>query len=314
MGMDKKLARRAGRWGALLSAVALAGCMGQLGTVAPASAEDAASPAELPAATTVPDNEFNQMIGAGERGCGTCHGDMWGLYESIHPALEGSFDTVQDVQMCLDCHNDGQAGPAAWGKEFGTVIHGIHKSVEAADCWSCHATEYGQNDMQLWDVVKYDLMQGIVKVDAETAVSPDGLQATLEYGQDMTVSQETLFTINDLAGPRDMEYAGVDPELTGDALAAEEQRVWDMWTFTVHGNVENERTWTLDELIAEFPPEDVNLKMACFHNPVGGNVIGAVNAQGIKLSKVLEAAGADMESDYAILEKRIGHEPLLHPR
>lgn len=295
-----------------LQILATAGCAGVCAlalaaAIAPEpllATEAADGPSEqVPAVMTVPDDPYNaDYLHADERGCLSCHADIQDIYNAVHAAPVNTISTVQDVQICQDCHDNGQAGPSD-GTQFGSLIHGIHATV-TANCWSCHNATGNGRDMQLWDVAKYDVMQGIVKLDASEV--PD---AAFTFTQDETLSMDQVFSINSGAETNAKEWCGVSPDLEGEALEAEQERVWNEWTFTMQGNVEQERTWTLDELIAEFPAHEVDLKVSCFHNPVGGSIIGSAHCTGIKLSDVFEAVGADMASDYAVINNASGMDP-----
>lgn len=245
----------------------------------------------------------DKYLDAAERGCGSCHDDLASQHPAtalnVHPNEDIEFTSLT-VSSCIDCHTV-MSGYLSDNCNLGSVIHSVHRDIEDADCWSCHYASNGSSEMQMWDEVKYNYLHGIIPVADQSTVS-----ATFDWNQDLTIPVDSYFPLS-----KDWDGAsiiGIDPTLEGDALEAELQRVWDEWTIAVHGDgVAEEKTWTLDELIAEFPSEQLILKDHCAENPFGGSMITAVNVKGINVNHLYEAAGADLtQGGYVTFENATG--------
>jgi DMSO/TMAO reductase YedYZ molybdopterin-dependent catalytic subunit len=65
------------------------------------------------------------------------------------------------------------------------------------------------------------------------------------------------------------------------------------WTLRVHGQVDQERTWTLDELEQEFEVIERAITLTCVSNEIGGNLVGTATWTGVRVADVLEAVGVD---------------------
>ncbi|MFW2380133.1 MAG: molybdopterin-dependent oxidoreductase [Acidimicrobiales bacterium] len=64
----------------------------------------------------------------------------------------------------------------------------------------------------------------------------------------------------------------------------------DDWTLTIKGMVDNERTYTYDELLGR-ANTIAPVTLSCVSNPIGGGLVGNAVWQGIPLSELLEEAG-----------------------
>jgi DMSO/TMAO reductase YedYZ molybdopterin-dependent catalytic subunit len=62
------------------------------------------------------------------------------------------------------------------------------------------------------------------------------------------------------------------------------------WTLTINGLVENEVSFTYDELVAMADFEDT-VTLQCVSNEVGGNLVGNATWQGVQLKTLLDKAG-----------------------
>lgn len=70
-----------------------------------------------------------------------------------------------------------------------------------------------------------------------------------------------------------------------------DEEVFNTWTISVTGKVDNPFTMTLPELIAEAPSETFITTQECGMNPAGGDLISNVEVTGIPMSWLLEKAG-----------------------
>lgn len=207
------------------------------------------------------------------RGCGACHDDLaetLAQSDYTHIDLRSSLGIETTVEQCLFCHSS----TANEAKGLGTVLHTIHKSVDDANCWSCHnATEDGAG-LQLYDLVKHQMFRGVVKV-------PD-VQGEFSFTQDKVVAPEDMFSFSYLVKPEDYERYG--NEADGVEL---DQEMFDNWTITVQGEVKEPKTFKLTDLIAENESVTKIITEECGINPAGGALIGTAEVTGIPLRAII---------------------------
>lgn len=239
----------------------------------------------------VPYNTY--WLNADAKGCGACHSDLAELVATMpadHQPLTNDLGIEITVQMCLDCHMPA-AGSQTNKNAFARVIHGIHSTRNLAGCMDCHdmtersnatSAAYidGQGVVSLWDSVKHQAMRGIESIPA------DELGDGFSYRIDETIDPSALFTF--FWNNNETNYAWEDLVAQGAEL---DQGVFDNWTITVSGEVDEERTWTLPELIAEAPSVTQPMKIQCILNPNGGPLIGQVEVTGIPVSWLLDQCG-----------------------
>lgn len=294
------------RW-LVASAAALSLCMGVAALVPAMSNAEEIDAALAPAVVErdglsvqrTPDSAKNyniEFLNADERGCYSCHDDLTAIHDgyAIQSGLERRV-LEMPLEGCMSCHGSHSDYVSTSGN-LGTAVHTIHNGI-VDSCWTCHvATNDGQG-MQLWDSAKYTQLKGIVSVQ--------DVQGEFSYSQDYTVSEDEFFSLSkNWAGAQNV---GVDPNLTGEEMEQARQEVWDSWVFTVQGyGIDEPVSWTLDELIASFPSEDIIIKDHCAEEGLGGAMIAAVNARGIPLQAVFDAVGVDMTADYIVFDNITG--------
>lgn len=228
----------------------------------------------------------NQFLGADNRGCGACHDDLAQTLRNmdgfVHVDLTNDQGLVLDVNGCIDCHSYSP-GYVLEFYQLGTIVHNLHYQSESfsGDCFSCHNMTADGNGMTLWDNVKYDILRGIYGTDAET-VNP-----SFSYDQDVLTDREDFFNYYWIYYDNDYTRfgAGYSGEDEGDP------DVFNSWTISVNGLVENEMSWTLAELIEKAPSKTLVSTMQCTINPTGGPLIANVEITGIPMSWLLEQAG-----------------------
>lgn len=261
--------------------------------------EDQESPDYNMPAQYVPSNVVN--LHADAKGCNSCHPDLGELVYNMsleggrydHYDMRAKLGTNVDVNQCMSCHAmRGRPSQTVEG-EFGNLIHGIHQTVDGANCWSCHAATdatstddvVGSGNMVVWDLFKYDLLRGIKDIADEDM--PD----SFNYRTDETWEADKDWTVQWFGGPeegwRDEERS--DQIKAGDEIGDPE--IFDNWTITITGMVDKEITWTLPELIATAPSETHVQKKLCAHNPTNGPWIYQGEWTGIPIEWFLEQAG-----------------------
>lgn len=230
---------------------------------------------------------FNsEYLDADARGCGACHEDLGQLLADMdykHVDMINSLGIETTVQMCIDCHDFGP-GYQASQHTFGELMHMIHKDQRAVDCWSCHTATDGQNDMKLWDEEKHKVLRGITPVADVTGA--------FSFSQDRMQPGGEHFEANWYA--YDGDFTRMARTESGEPL---DESMFDEWTITISGNVDQEKTFTLPELIEQFESEQVAYTQHCTYNPTGGPLIGTSYFTAIPLSKVFAACG--MKADTA---------------
>ncbi len=233
------------------------------------------------------------ILKADQRGCAACHNDLAqtlmdcktfvsdGYYRHFELVNEYGIETT--VRQCYICH----VTQDNWLPSLRTLIHSIHDSQNTAfgqmggDCWSCHAVDEQSGDIQLWDNVKYTMLHGIT-------ATPD-VDGDFSYDQDVLSAQAC--SLNWMSRPTDQErlaryFNGETPDPATDGI-------YDTWTITVEGEVENPLTFTLRELIEgeNVPHVTKNSTSQCAINPLGGPIISNVEITGVPVSWILEQAG-----------------------
>lgn len=229
------------------------------------------------------------FLKADERGCNACHDDLAALVDNGsygHTKLSNDMGIDVTVQMCIDCHTVGDGYMTSF-YDFGTLIHGIHQDVDGATCASCHNVTADGEGFTLWDVTKHQLMRGITNVE-----SPEG---DFSWNQTDVISAEELFNFSWYY--RGSDYLRNYREANGDERNTD---IYDTWTVTVSGEVNQEVTYTLADLIAQAPSETKAVTMQCTYNPTGGPYIGNCMVTGIPLSWLLEQAGGLTDAAYGM--------------
>lgn len=239
--------------------------------------------------TLVPGNSsviFNEdILKANERGCGSCHENLWetlGRMDLAHLGAARYLSVDFQVQQCIDCHMKEEDAGFSWNAGFGPMMHGIHAVSDSdpkASCFNCHETDWKTGELKLWDEVKYDnVLQGITR----TA----NVEGEFSFTQDTITPTEDIFSVNWMYYALDQER--YENQQNGVAL---DDALFDNWTISVTGEVDNPQTWKLVDLIDQAPVQTRVLKMHCEINPLGGPLIGQAEVKGIPLSWLFEQVG-----------------------
>lgn len=228
----------------------------------------------------------NRFLNADNRGCAACHEDLAETLRNmdgfVHVDLTNDLGLTLDVNGCIECHSYSP-GYVLEYYQLGTMMHAIHSADNGftGDCSSCHNMTGDGQGVTLWDNVKYDILRGIYDTDAET------VQAQFSYDQEFHTDRDDFFNYYWLY--YDNDYTRFGAGYSGEDEGAPD--VFNSWTITVNGLVENEMTWTLAELIEQAPSETFVSTMQCTINPTGGPLIAQVEVTGIPMSWLLEQTG-----------------------
>lgn len=231
-----------------------------------------------------------QYLKADERGCNACHDDLAALLDVSsygHTSLTNNLGIDVTVQMCVDCHTIGDGYMTSW-YDFGTLIHGIHQDVENATCNSCHNMTADGEGVTLWDVSKHTLLRGITAVE--------DVEGDFSWNQTDVVPMDDVFNFSWYWRGSDYlrNYRDANSEQPADTS------IYDDWTITVSGEVNQEVTYTLSELIATAPVETRAITMQCTYNPTGGPYVANAVVTGIPLQWMIEQAGGTTDAAYGM--------------
>ncbi len=89
------------------------------------------------------------------------------------------------------------------------------------------------------------------------------------------------------------DFYRIDTALTVPQLSSAD------WTLRIHGMVDQEETFTYDDLLA-MPSVERAITMTCVSNQVGGNLVGTATWQGVPLAALLERVGVDPAADQVV--------------
>lgn len=245
----------------------------------------------------------NYFLDADNRGCGACH---WDLADTLKN-MEYEHDTIWNdalgakltVDQCLLCHSVDD------DYEMGTLMHGVHygerngKAFEekGGQCMSCHNITENGKGVELWDMVKYDHLDGITKVK--------NVQGDFSFDQTTTTAPEDMFTYDWLYSDYDhimhiLGKNGLNREMPKDFV--------DNWEITIDGVVNKPFTAKLSDLIAEAEADGATVtklsKFVCLDNMPGGGGISNVEITGIPLNWLIEKAGGPSKDLTGVLWDR----------
>ena len=249
----------------------------------------------------------NYYLDADNRGCGACHEDLADTLSN----MEYSHTTIWNealgneitVDQCMLCHSDDD------DYEMGTLMHGIHNGERNNDafvekggkCISCHnMTENGEG-AELWDDVKYDHLDGIVKVE--------DVQGDFVFDQDTTTAPEDMFTYDWIHSQYDSMIHILGKNVLDEQLP---QDFVDNWEITIDGLVNEPYKAKLADLIAEAEADGATVtklsKIHCVDNMPGGGGISNVEITGIPLNWLIEkGGGASKDITGALFDRREFH-------
>ncbi|WP_329932813.1 molybdopterin-dependent oxidoreductase [Slackia isoflavoniconvertens] len=227
---------------------------------------------------------------ADNRGCGACHEDLKDTLSNMEyqhvTVWNDALGNWLTADQCQLCHSDDD------GYEFGTLMHAVHygerngQSFEdrGGKCISCHnMTENGEG-FELWDQVKYDHLDGIVK--------EKNVQGEFQFDQTTKVSKDEMFTYDWIHSDYDHLISIMGKHGINEPLP---QEMVDNWEITIDGLVNKPYTAKLKDLIAEAEAEGASVtklsKIHCLDNMPGGGGISNVEITGIPLNWLIERGG-----------------------
>ena len=226
------------------------------------------------------------VLKADQRGCAACHDSLRETLNNLpmgHMDIHFEGDVDVTVVHCISCHTYSP-GYVPEYYHFGTLLHGLLKNeafqAMGGDCLSCHDMNEETKEMRLWDVEKYNLLRGIIGLDAES------YEGEFTFDQTVRTDPDNMFSLNWLGGFSD--YMVYDDYVNG---LDEEDFPFDDWEIHVEGLVDYPYTITLGEMIRTMPSETRLMSMHCTLDPCTGGLISTCEVTGVPVSALLEKAG-----------------------
>lgn len=256
------------------------------------------------------DTNYNtNFVNAGNRGCNSCHEDLWNQMKDLSPLPHllatpaGYGKAGYSVRDCLPCH---KYNVAKGGPKLSDIIHTSHYSnptftdEQNGNCWSCHATNL-DNEIVLWDEYKYTAEMGGYENASDPQLRDWWLSGrTHENASLMDIAQSDAMNLNvELSQPITDEadmFQAINfpiPNLTP-----------DNYTLKITG-VNNERTFTLAELQA-MPQTEITVTQTCLTNAIDGTMVGNIPMKGVLLKDVIDAC--DGVADGNITMATVSHD------
>lgn len=235
-------------------------------------------------------SDYNVQFLAGDtRGCGACHEDLAATLQAIpnyeHLLVNEGVPTELTIQQCRLCHYQGNSHDS-----IGQVIHATHNidldgdGKTNATCFNCHSsvstspTVDSLDSMPLWDDVKHKEFRGITDVaDVEGEFASD--QTTLTTA-DQHFNLWWLDDSEETAGDVNRNHAK-----NGDPL---DEELFNNWEIAISGEVQQETSFKLVDLINEGLSETRVMKKHCAMNPMGGSMIENSEVTGIPVRAILD--------------------------
>lgn len=255
-----------------------------------------------------PDTYTNRMLNTGNRGCNSCHVDLWQTTSNvvatnaeatqsggghINADRWSHYNRKGTVLDCIGCHSGRIQNT---GPYFGDSIHAAHyqskEFAENGNCWSCHAvtsdeiyTDTNDYDFLLWEEVMYEPYLGGYPTLGQ---SPDVRFFLQHRGfntynlTEMGVDEQPNITV-DMSQPlTDIDDIYIIDNHVFDYGVLEDK-------ITVSGAA-NSKTFTVDELKA-LPQTTVTCTEECVLNDVNGMLVANIEATGVRLADLVDACG-----------------------
>lgn len=256
-----------------------------------------------------PDTQYSQAVNAGNRGCNSCHEDLFpvlpsanskGLHEVDGISAYGRVYTWND---CITCHVHAPGTGSALGGAgpyMSPSIHGSHYANQefldqGGNCFSCHEVDVTTGELRMWDELKYTKAIGLGNTatleQAGTWISGRGYPTgTVTGGMvEKNIALDNVKLTQDASSPDDL-YSATNMDYPDANEVSEEN-----WSFTLKGVV-NEKTYTLEDLRAMPQSEVTFTKMCATNGANGGWFVANIPATGVLVSDLIEDCGGLLES------------------
>lgn len=214
-------------------------------------------------------------LNADQRGCSSCHElDETLMATMDHWVYWGNYDNEPiRYNDCMGCHD-------AYGvslQNFQDAMHDHMNSTTFVDmggnCESCHYIT-NENQFEMWDYVKYDVLRGI------TDVAADDVDVDITWNQDEITPVEKMFV---------QKKAKNNWGTT--AWFEEDDNIFNTYTVAFKGEMDNPREMTIQQMIDEFGTETRTIANHCTINATGGAYIYQAEVTGVPFKKIFETLG-----------------------
>ena len=250
------------------------------------------------------------MLNAGNRGCNSCHEDLFDLMYSKdgakHILCYTGFDKVGRYTDCEPCH---RRHTALTGPYFGDLLHASHYGSQTfvdngGNCWSCHALnsegKIGEYQLLLWDDF-YDTPAVGGYPDAETNektrdwIMSRGFNSYYLTGYEVEDTPQISATFDqEITDPEDVFIV----HNWGDDLIDFDEMADPNLTFTIEG-VNNPRSFSAADLEA-MPQESFTAYNSCATNGFGGLLSANIPCTGVPMSYLIEQCGGLVDGINAV--------------
>lgn len=261
-----------------------------------------------PNAGVFTDTWYNrEVLRAGNRGCESCHSDMYACIKSLtvggettdmlveHPIQEPGYGKNYGWRDCTACHMTVVPNEANGLSEGTEIIHSIHfgsqEFSENGTCLSCHAYDF-DGKLVLWDDYKYSAEVAGTDGDASNwsemvdKLSKRGSKS--ESLADITI--DSSFSLTDVKLDQRVSTNPDGSEFTFAAVNLGLPEI-DAANYTLQVNgVKGKSSWTLEE-IKSLPKQTMLYTQDCVGNIQNGTLISNAEASGVLLSDFIEACG-----------------------
>lgn len=241
-----------------------------------------------------------EILNAGNRGCASCHEDMYAMIKNltasenesyVHVIGEPGYGKNYEWRDCTACH--GGADVQAASLNIRDAIHSIHFSSQEfedkGNCLSCHAYD-ATGELVMWDDLKYDKELGGHNYLDVASVNQKLTEREVGNGSLVDVVWDDGFALNNVKLDQPLSTNEDGSEYTFAAVNMG-LREYDAEGYTVNvSGVKGKNSWTLDEIKA-LPVTEKSFTQDCAGNIQNGVLISTVKATGVTLADFIDACG-----------------------
>lgn len=265
-----------------------------------------------------PDNYTNtDMLNAGNRGCNSCHSDLFDVMQlkggNNHILVKTGYDKNLTYKDCEPCH---RGHSTLTGPYLGDLIHASHYSNDTfvnanGNCWSCHAvnSDGAQGDYQfmLWDdFYESGAVGGYVWADSDVTVRNWTASRGAQGGYLTEVSLDSAPTVDVSFDQKATDHDDVFvvnnwgrevTEKNGEAFDFDE--VCNENNAVSITGVNNPKSFTKAELQA-MPQTEFTMHLACATNGQGGSLVSNIPMTGVSMEYIIDQCGGLVDGNNAV--------------
>lgn len=249
-----------------------------------------------------PDTYNSTLLNAGNRGCNSCHEDLWEVSLELksgatHILVDPGHEKNGRYTDCEPCH---RRHSALVGPYFGDIIHTAHYSNELfvennGNCWSCHVVN-SEGDIGEWQWLLWDDFYDTAAVggypDAGTNAKTRDWIASRGYDSyfitGMSVDESPEISVMFDQEVTDPEDVFVVHNWGSDLIDFDEMADPNL-EFTITG-VKNPQTFNAADLEA-MPQKSFTAYNSCATNGIGGLLSANIPCEGVPMSYLIDLCG-----------------------